>query len=703
MKIWHKFPMLRLLIPFLFGIIFAITFDVEKNISLLIYFTLLTFISLIVFLPHKFYNFKYRWVFGICIFIFLFLFGFQMTIIKTSKFDKNNCSHLPEKKYSIITNVVEPPTEKQNSYKITGEIVSIKTDSVWKEFSGKVIFYFKKDSLAKTIKYGDRLLLKTFLNHIKPPQNPAEFDYRSYLQKKGIYQQAYIDGDFSKILNQNKANFLFRTAYNLREKFFKLLKKNDVTGDEFAVASALLLGYDDKLDTELKQDFAGAGAMHILCVSGLHVGIIYLVLSNLLFFLQKKKYGKIIRAILLLLLIWFYALLTGLAPSVSRASTMISFIIIGKAMQKESNVFNNLAASAFLLLIVNPYTITAVGFQLSYTAVVAILIIQPPLQKLIVFNNWFGEKAWAITTVSIAAQIGTFPLSIYYFHQFPNYFLLTNLIVIPLSFFIIASGIIFVIFSFSGFLSMIFSKVLLLLIYILNSSVSFIGNLPNSTTFGISINTIEFFLIYIIIISVIIYLSIQKKIYFFFVMIAIFFLVGISTFKNHSYLKQRKIIVYNIRKHSAIDLINGKENIFITDSILFNDENKINYHLQNHWWKLDLTKTKKVNADEDIQEPGNNSIFKSGNFIQFFDKRILILDKDFRIFPNSKKLKIDYAIISNNPKIKIREIKKYLEIGLIIIDASNSRWNEKQWIKECNQEKIKYHSVISSGAIVINF
>ena len=702
MKIWHKFPMLRLLIPFSLGIIIAISFDVKINISLLIYFTLLTLISLIVFLPHQFYNYKYRWIFGVSIFLFLLLFGFQLTIIKTPKFDTDNCSHLPDNKYSIITNVIEPPSEKQNSYKIIGEIVSVKTDSVWKKHSGKVIFYFKKDSLAKTIKYGDRLILSTFLNHIKPPQNPSEFDYRSYLQKKGIYQQAYIDGDFSKIQNKNKANFLFLTANNLREKFFRLLKKNNVTGDEFAVASALLLGYDDKLDAELKQDFAGAGAMHILCVSGLHVGIIYLVLSNLLFFLKKKKYGKITKAVLLLLLIWFYAILTGLAPSVSRASTMISFIIIGKAWQKDSNIFNNLAASAFLLLIVNPYTITAVGFQLSYAAVLGILIVQPPLQKLLIFNNWFGEKVWGITTVSIAAQIGTFPLSIYYFHQFPNYFILTNLIVIPLSFLIIASGIIFVIFSWSGFLSMIFSKILLILVYILNSSVSFIGNLPNSTTLGISINTGEFLLIYMIIISLIIYLSVQRKLYFFFVMIAIFFLVGINTFKNHNHLSQRKIIIYNIRKHSAVDLINGKENIFISDSILFNDENKINYHLQNHWWKLDLTKTKKVNTDEDFCESGNIPIFKSGNFIQFYDKRILILDKNFRTFPKSKKLKIDYAIISNNPKIKIKDIQKCFDIGLLIIDASNSHWNEKRWIKECRKENLKVHSVISSGAMIIN-
>ena len=694
--------MLRLLIPFSLGIVFAISFDVKINISLLIYFTLLTLISLIVFLPHQFYNFKYRWIFGVFTFVFLFLFGFQLTVLKTPKFDKNNCSHLPEKRYSIIANVIEPPVEKQNSYKITGEIISIKKDSIRERFSGKVIFYFKKDSLAKTIKYGDRLILSTFLNHIKPPQNPSEFDYRSYLQKKGIYQQAYIDGDFSKIQNKNKANFLFRIAYNLREKFFKLLKKNNVTGDEFAVASALLLGYDDKLDAELKQDFAGAGAMHILCVSGLHVGIIYLVLSSLLFFLKKKKYGKITKAVLLLLLIWFYAILTGLAPSVSRASTMISFIIIGKAWQKDSNIFNNLAASAFLLLIVNPYTITAVGFQLSYAAVLGILIVQPPLQKLLIFNNWFGEKVWGITTVSIAAQIGTFPLSIYYFHQFPNYFILTNLIVIPLSFFIIASGIIFVIFSWSGFLSMIFSKILLILVYILNSSVSFIGNLPNSTTLGISINTGEFLLIYIIIISLIIYLSIQRKLYFFFVMIAIFFLVGINTFKNHNHLSQRKIIIYNVRKHSAVDLINGKENIFISDSILFNDENKINYHLQNHWWKLDLTKTKKVNTDKDFLESGNIPIFKSGNFIQFYDKRILILDKNFRTFPKSKKLKIDYAIISNNTKIKIKDIQKCFDIGLLIIDASNSQWNEKRWIKECVKENLKVHSVISSGAMIIN-
>ena len=695
--------MLRLLIPFLLGIIFAIFIDDEVNISIFIFLILLTFITLITLLPHKFYNYKFRWVFGLLIFVFLLLFGFQLTIFNTPRYDNSNCIHLQDKKYSIITNVIEPPSEKQNSYKIIGEIISIKSDSIWKEFSGKVIFYFKKDSLSKTIKYGNRLLLNTYLNKVKPPQNPDEFNYQSYLQKKGIYQQAYIDGDFKIIKNKHSSNLLFKIAFNLRDKFFQLLTENNVKGDEFAVASALLLGYNDKLDTELKQDYAGAGAMHILCVSGLHVGIIYLVLSNLLFFLKKKKYGKIIRAVLLLLLIWFYALLTGLAPSVSRASTMISFIIIGKTMQKESNIFNNLAASAFLLLIINPHTITAVGFQLSYAAVISILIIQPPLQKLIIFNNYIGEKAWAITTVSVAAQVGTFPLSIYYFHQFPNYFLLTNLIVIPLSFFIIATGIFFAAFFWSGFLTMIISKILLSSIFVLNHSISLIQSFPNSTTLGISIGTADFLLIYIMIISLIIFVSSKRKLYLYFVMISTFFLVGIIVSRNFSHLGQRKISIYNIRKHSAIDFINGKENTFISDSILFNDANKINYHLQNYWWNLDIKKTNKVTSIDKLSESKKNSIYQSGNFIQFYEKRILFLNKKFRIFPSNKKLKVDYAIISDNPKLKIKDIKKCLYINLVIIDASNSYWNEKQWIKECEEENIKVYSVISSGAKIITF
>ena len=272
-----------------------------------------------------------------------------------------------------------------------------------------------------------------------------------------------------------------------------------------------------------------------------------------------------------------------------------------------------------------------------------------------------------------------------------------------MAFFILATGIVFVGFSWSGILSMIFSKILLLLICILNYSVSLIKSFPNSTTIGISINTTEFLIIYMMIISLIIFISSKRKKYFFLAIISTLVLVGISVFKNYNHLQQRKISIYNIRKHSAIDFIEGNENTFICDSILFNDKNKINYHLQNHWWKLGLKITNKTTSIKKLCNFNNREVFQSKNFIRFYNKRILIIDKKFKVFPYNKKLEIDFAIISNNPKIKIKDIKKCFNLGLLIIDASNSYWNEKQWIKECEEENINIYSVTSSGAKIIDF
>ncbi|MCK4406529.1 MAG: ComEC family competence protein, partial [Bacteroidales bacterium] len=437
MNFWHQFPFVRLITPFIFGIISAVSLGQEIHVPLFVLGVLFIIILLIVFIPNIFFSFKYRWVFGLVIFALLYLSGFELTVQKFQKFKQLHVFQLPVEKRNYIVDIIEPVSQKQNSYKVIAGIRSAETDDKWEYSRGTVILYFQKDSLSKEIRYGDRIVLNANFIETKPPQNPSEFNYKRYLENKGIYHQAYIKSGTWKVLSTENCNKLLTFALSIRNNFFKILERNNIRGNEFAVVSAILLGYDDKLDKELVKEYSGAGAMHILCVSGLHVGIIYLLLNSMLFFLKKFRYGNNIKAVVLILLIWFYAMLTGLSPSVLRASTMISFIIIGKSLNRQTNIYNSLAASAFLLLIINPFIITSVGFQLSYAAVIAIVMLQQPMYKLWIINNWLGDKMWAITTVSIAAQLGTFPIALLYFHQFPNYFIITNLIVIPLSGFII--------------------------------------------------------------------------------------------------------------------------------------------------------------------------------------------------------------------------------------------------------------------------
>ncbi|MCD4665831.1 MAG: competence protein ComEC family protein [Bacteroidales bacterium] len=699
MKFWHQYPFIRLIIPIIAGIVSAISVDKPLHIPVAVTIGILVLYFLLVFVFSKLSSYKYRWLSGILINIILIIIGYEITILNTPKFNKNNISALTEKSQEFIVRVTEPVSEKPNSYKIVVEALYYKDSLEWNITSGKAILYLEKDSLAREIGYGDKMIIQTKLNEIKPPQNPGEFNYKRYLANKGTYNQSYIKSKNWLIIDNNGGNPIKALGISIRTKFLKILESQNIKGKEFAVASAILLGYDDKLDSEQQKEFAGAGAMHILCVSGLHVGIIYVILNNLLLFMDKKRWARFLKVFMLLLLIWIYALITGFSPSVLRASTMFSFIILGRSMKRKPNIYNSLAASAFLLLAINPYIITQVGFQLSYIAVIGIVMIYKPVYNVFIPGNWLLRKIWQITVVSIAATISTFPLSIYYFHQFPNLFLVTNLIAIPASMLIIYTGLIVLLTSPVPVISGLFAKALTGIIWFLNFSVKWIEGLPFSTIQGIYINFFEMVLIFGLLISLIILLLQRRKLIIYYSIVCFAILMLSFTFGKFQNLNRQSIVVYNINKSSSLDFIDGKQCYLLADSLLLKDKNKQAYHIQNNRWQSGVDQDKIFDIRNDQIADGH--LLKRNNFIQFFDKRLLIIDPLFKFYPFNKKIKVDYIVISQNPKIKISDLKGCIDFSQVIFDSSNSGWRIKKWSKECQESGTNFYDVKQMGACII--
>ena len=252
------------------------------------------------------------------------------------------------------------------------------------------------------MKYGDRILFVGKVNEVKTQGNPNEFDYKRFLINRGITGQTFIQSNRFKVIDTQNGNKLFETAYKFRTKLASVYKNNRIGGREFAVLKALTLGDKSEIDTETKQSYSYSGATHILSVSGLHVGIIYVLFNFFLRFLGRLKtkkfnYGVWLKVIILLIILWGFALLTGLSPSVKRASLMFSFVVIGHAGKRYVNIYNSIAASAFVLLIVNPYDITDIGFQLSYIAVISIVYFQPIIRRLFVIKNKLLYYFWSLT------------------------------------------------------------------------------------------------------------------------------------------------------------------------------------------------------------------------------------------------------------------------------------------------------------------
>lgn len=699
MKIWHQYPFIRLIIPFITGISMAIYIDQPVHIPW--YVLMVIFISyfFVILLVKKKIYYGYRWIPGVLIYLFLLLIGYELTILRTPRFDSTNIVHIADKSSFFLIRVTEPVSERQHSFKIVAKSIGFKDSLQWKSCSGKLLLYFEKDSSVKHIEYGDDLIIYSQVNEVNPPMNPGEFNYRRYLSNRGIYNQAYVKSASWEILTANNGNSLKTIGLKMRAKFLRILEKNNIKGREFAVASAILLGSDDYLEADQQKEFAGAGAMHILCVSGLHVGIIYLILNSMLLFLDKRKGGRVLKVFLLLSLIWFYALITGFSPSVLRASTMFSFVIIGGLLKRHINIYNSLAASAFFLLIIDPYMITEVGFQLSYIAVFGIVWLYRPVYQLMVPDNWLLKKIWQISVVSFAATLATFPLSIYYFHQFPNLFLITNLIAIPSAMLIIYTGILVLLTSFIPVISALFAKLLVYIIWILNFSVKFIEGLSFSTVRGIYINEPELIFIILLIISLGYFLLERKKNYLFVSLgLSILLMISIS-FRSYENLQQKKIIVYHVNKSTAIEFLENKKcNVFI-DSALQQNTSGIDYNIRNNWIKNGTNSNNDIHLLTESIEMGN--LYKRDNYIKFFDKTMVVVNRELKLIKTDRKMKVDFLIVSQNPYIKLRELKNCFDFEKIILDSSVPFRRIKYWVEECEKENIDCYSVKNNGALQI--
>ncbi len=575
---FREYPILKLLLSIVIGIIVA-RYIATDNIS---YYWIIPILLILAFLawPRKYlFPYRFRYLSGMYVYAVFVIFGI---ILYQSGFHKNKelyFGNFNNKVQQYHIKIIEPPQEKERSVKLFVKVLSCKINGQSKECIGKALIYLQKDSTSKNLSFGDNIIFFRPMQEIAPPSNPDQFDYRSYLSLKDIHYQAYLRDDQWRKIPMKPSFSIIHIALNIRSDLLNTLRKNNIQGDELSVAAGMLLGVRDILSPELHQAYAGAGAMHILCVSGLHVGIIFLILNWLLSFLNYRNNGKLIKAIIIMAAIWFYALLTGLSPSVVRAATMFSFIIVGQNLNRHVNIFSSLSASAFVLLIVNPTLLFDLGFQLSYSAVVAIVILQKPIANLWVPNNKLLYHAWQLVAVSIAAQIGTAPLSLFYFHQFPNLFIITNLIVIPAAYIIINLGLLVLLFSFIPPISAFLGKMLSYVLYSLNFMITSIEQLEFAVIRDIFLSPLMFILIASLILFSSIWL-LQKKRKLIFVNIAL--IIGILMASIFNYDSQNELIIYQSNKNTYIALYSDRQAWIICDSDVYNDPSIMSFQVSAH-------------------------------------------------------------------------------------------------------------------------
>ena len=684
LNLLKRAPFVRLVIPLLLGTIVGLQFVFAK-LYVLIAVVLISFFSLKVFA-----RFLAYWSRGIFISIAWFSLGFL-----NAQLQRTDSFHLFEKNAVVIASVAEQINPKDEYLRFKVKILQI-NDSLVAKNDWNLMLTIKNDSLLSNLKYGNRLFLKANITELKNFGNPNEFDYKAYLQRKNVVAQSFIKKENLVVLHGFEGSYLKHWALNVRTYLLNQYIDNGITGQNLAVLSALSLGYKEDLSGETKATFSSTGAMHILAVSGLHVGIVYMILNKLLIFLRGRR-ARWIKFPILVAGIWIFAIISGASPSVLRASLMFSVLALGFSLNRESNIYNNILMSAFFLILFNPRIVLEVGFQLSYAAVISIVWLVPVIETWVKIDNKILKGIWTLAAVSIAAQLGTSPIALYYFHQFPNYFILTNILVVPLAGIILQLAIVFLSFSAIPFVGLILAKILDFAISFLLIGVRLIESFPYSSTQFIGFSFWKIFVFYALIISV--FFFIIKKYYFLLrlsLVVSLFF-VGISTVSKYYHRQQNQFIIYNSPNNSAYQILASGNNFAFHN---LSDTLKWNYTAKmfNNAAMYANTSTLR------FQHSDFNSAKLLSGLKRFGKERVFFIHTDS--LENkyiAEPLLVDYLVLSDNASCSVEKLTQLFVFESLIIDSSVDYYKRKKWLDEATELDVSVYDVRSEGAFILNF
>lgn len=697
----RNYPLIRITLAYIAGI-GIVSFTPNFNNSLLLtVFCSLILVSIVWLITknNRALSFIYKGMFFYIVFVLAGIFNYHLSH-QYYNFPKG------EMYYSGV--VESSPVFKERSIQTDCRIMSMETGENIIPLYEKVRLYLEPDTARPVPVVGDSLIFTGQLNKIINPGNPGEFDYSGYMKHLGIYYSGYITKT-DYYIGGNSGRFrIIRLSTFIQDQLILCFKRYGIKNNELAVLSALTAGNRNYLEQELRESYAAVGAMHILAVSGLHVGILYLLLASLFGNRNQKGYFRLIRTLVILAVIWMYAFITGLSSSVLRASLMFSLFLIGKNLRRQVDSYNILAASALLILLINPSELFKVGFQFSYLAVLGIIFFQPKLEQLIFIRNGFIDRIWQLVTVSIAAQLITFPLSLYYFHQFPVYFWLTNILVIPLVWLIMATAILFSALIPVTFLMPFIAGILNVLLKILNLAIILIGELPYSTITEIRFNTVHllafycFLLILMIIIVQKSYRYIIHSLCLLFIVILLFDSIGIR-----KQAETKELIVYNVRNNNlVISIIDGMNHTVVTKGIDSSTYDNTIQYLKNYWISKKINRYKKEIPVENqlpvTEYLGANlklKFIREGFLIDFYDTRLFYFKNastfysDTCIDNKDKILWVDYD--SGFPDKKI--YTNYMP-DTILVSNSLSRYRKKNWQEFAGKCGIGFYDLTEKGS-----
>ncbi len=683
--IWKRAPALRLLVAFMMGILagWELRLDISWLISCICTCIFLTLVFSL--LPLKI---KFRWQVTQGLIIHLLMAAAGAAITCTSDLRHHPAwlgHHLKDSSYLFLT-VEEMPVEKANSWKALASVQFLMHAGIGERVTGQVIIYFKKNSGQAPVSYGTRLVSKRQPQPIRKSGNPGAFDYQRYCLFNGITHQLYLDENDFIVWPASRKTLLKQFIFDCRQWVVAQMQQFIPGEKEQGLAEALLIGYKDDLDPDLVQSYANTGVIHVVAISGLHVGLIYWLL---LLLTHSIKRWVILRLLLIIPLLWLFSIMAGAQPSVLRSALMFSCMAGAEVLGRRTNVFNTLALSAFLLLCINPFWLWDAGFQLSYSAVLSILLFYRPIYGWCYFPNRLLDFLWSLTAVTVSAQVLTLPVCVFHFHQLPLLFLLSNIVAVPLSSLILVGEIFLCGIFFITPAARISGQVVGWLIRLMNQYIERLSRIPFCTWNGLSVSFPQAVLLFIFVAGFSYWLLEKSRAALWTTMVSLFAFLFLRSLSFREANMQKQLIVYHVQKHRAIDVLYGRNSCFIGDTAVLQDAFLRNFTIR----PARIMYRIKSGA---VWSGSCKDLVVGG-------QQLLLLDSAINIITAPNPPTIDLLIISHNPKISFSRLCRSFLIRQVVIDASVPAWKARRWKKDCDSLHIPCHDVVEKGAFVVHF
>lgn len=684
-------PLLRIILPLIVGII---CFD-----NLIISFQIILCIAVVLLLSflishNTISNHLSKRFNSIIIYLLIFFIGGLMV---SNKKLSNQQHHFYSYKSELAKGIIAKPLdEKEKTYKTIIEIIElIDSNNHSKNVYGNLLVYIQKDSIIHSLEIGDEVLFKLNYKTVDNPKNPGEFDYKDYLQHKSIFHQQYVPSNSIVVLTKHKTHFIKRVSDNIGKYVQSILKKYIPGKDNFALADGILLGHRADIDVELYNAFAYTGILHILSVSGLHVGIIYGMLVFLLSFIKdKNKKIKVAKFLFILIFIWLFAFVTGLSAACVRAAILFSLLNYGKLNKEHVSNLNLLAGAALLQILLDPNNIFDIGFQLSYLAMLGLFIFYKPIYAMYYHPNKIINWTWQLWSASIAAQIFTVPLSIYYFGNFPTYFLFANIFAIPLSAVILWISIALIPLSFIPFIAKIIGTLDSLVISIFIQLTYCFSNLPFGKLANLYLSKLQLLILFTAILCLTFFII--KRNYKLLISCLSLFLLTIfmSYYYTIQQLSKDEMILYAVQKNFVLAVNKNNQQIIISKDTL--SEKAFSFSIKNSH--------RSYRIDEYhcylLSDSTNKLFFSNNNLLVANNKSFYFLTHDNTRKTFKQKLKVDYLVLSDNCYLNIESVKHNFDYTNLIISSDNNNYHINIYKKLLDENGMKYIDLNDNAHII---